>query len=59
MAARDTAGTGNLFATVPENARMLIFPIDGKSFVYLKVLASLNAASAKNALIGVIAIKRI
>jgi hypothetical protein len=36
-----------------------VFPVDRERFIYLKVLAGLNAAATKNALIGIVAIERI
>src|SRR6266436_3646527 len=59
MAARNAARLSNSGAAIPEHARIRIFPVDGKRFVDLDVLTSLNAAAAQNALIGIVAIERI
>ena len=59
VAARDAAGAGNGFAAIPQDARMLRLPIDRQRLVYLEILASFDAASAQNALVGIIAIEGI
>src|ERR1700676_1764181 len=59
MTARDAARFLDGRASVPKHAGVRIFPVDRKRFVDLDVLASLYAAATKNALIGIVAIKRI
>ena len=38
---------------------MSILPVDTQRFIHLKVLAGLHAASAKNALVGIVAVEGI
>ena len=59
MAAGNATGSGDGLAAIPQNARMGIFPANRKGFIHLQILASLDAAPAKNALVGVITVKGI
>ena len=57
MAARDAAGFANRGTAIPEHTRVRIFPANGQGLVDLNVLAGLDTATAKNALVGIVAIK--
>ena len=59
VAARDAARLADRGATVPEHARVGVFPADRQGLVHLYVLARLDAAPAENALARVVAIERI
>jgi hypothetical protein len=59
MAAGYAARLTDSRAAVPQHPRMRVFPINRKRFINLEVLARLDAATAENALIGVVAIERI
>jgi hypothetical protein len=59
VAARYTARFTNGRATVPQYTRVWIFPINGKRFIHLDVLAGLNAAATQDALIRIVPVERI
>ncbi len=59
VAAGDAGRSGDLFAAIPQDTRMLAAPVDRQCFVYLHILAGLHAAAAQDALVGVVAIERI
>jgi hypothetical protein len=59
MPAGNATRPGNPLASVPQNARIFVFPADRKSLVHLNVLTGLDTAAAENALVWVVAIKRI
>ena len=59
MSAGDAARFANGFAAVPKHAWMFVFPSDGKSLIYLDVLAGFNAPSAEDALARIVSVKRI
>src|SRR5260370_40507403 len=59
MAAGNTAGFADRRAAIPQNARMGILPADGQGFIYLEILTGLDAAAAENALVGIVAVKRV
>ncbi len=59
VAAADAAGALDLLAAIPHHARHVAVPGDGQRFVHLHILAGLHAAPAKDALVGIVAIKRI
>src|SRR5712692_6201820 len=59
VAAGHTTGFANSRAPVPQNPRMRILPADGESLVYLQILAGLDAATAQNTLVGIVAVEGI
>ncbi len=57
VAAGDATGAVDFFPAVPEDAGMGALPIDGEGLVDLDVLAGFDAATAEDALVGVVAIE--
>ena len=59
MAAGNAARLANRRTSVPQHARVRVFPANRKRLIHLNILAGLDAAAAKDALVGIVAIKRI
>ena len=59
MAAGNAARFADGRAAIPQHARMRILPADGERLIHLQVLARLDAAAAQNALVRIVAVKRI
>ena len=57
--ARHAARVADRLSAVPQHARELVLPADGKRLVHLHVLARLDASAAKDALVRVVAVERI
>jgi hypothetical protein len=57
VTAGNAAGISNRRTAVPLHARIGVLPIDGKGFVDLDVLAGLHAATAENALVGIVTVE--
>src|SRR6266404_4141079 len=57
MAAGHAARFADRLPAIPQDSRMRIFPADRERLVDLEILASLDATSAENALIGIVAVK--
>src|SRR4051812_7352795 len=57
MAAGNAARLANRRAAIPQNAWMWVFPADREGLIHLNVLAGLNAAPTKDALVWIVAIK--
>ncbi len=59
VSAGNAGGPVDFFSTIPEDARMVAFPVDSEGFVDLDVLAGFDAAATEDALIGVVTIEGI
>jgi hypothetical protein len=59
MAAGDATRFADRLSTVPQNARMWILPVDGERFVDFDVLAGLDTAATKDALVRIVPVKRV
>src|SRR6266403_5841816 len=57
MTAGNAARLTDGLPAIPQDPRMRIFPADRERLVDLDILASLDATSAENALIGIVAVK--
>src|SRR5713226_4277411 len=59
VAAGNAARFPDRRSAIPQDSRMGILPANGQSFVDLEILAGFDAAAAQNALVGIIAVKRV
>src|SRR4051794_27526802 len=57
MSARNAARLPNRHAPIPQNARLRIFPPNREGLIDLDILARLNAAPTKDALVWIVSIK--
>ena len=57
VAAGDAAGFGDRPAAIPEDAWVRVVPVDAQGFVDLEILASFDAASAEDALVGIVTVE--
>ena len=59
VAAGDATRAAYGVAAIPQDAGMLRLPVDGERFIHLIVLACLDTTAAEDALVRIVAIKRI